>query len=317
MSGLSVKMSNILKKHGRLAAFLLLMLVTFVGFRTLMGGNWQEAMVQWRGRSSVFVFAVVLRLIDLSMDFGLWIWVMRTFRIKLGWRRGFLVYLSAGAGILLPAQLGRFIRSDALARMGVASLADAAKAEVLFLFLSMVGAIALLCGSMAYTIMPLSSVPTTILTVCAVCFLVKPISWVLRYIGIEFPVDFLRWDRAVAIGLIAAFGWFLNGIMLYLLLRGLPGDVQLWQATFIVPSNMLAGVLTGLPGGIGAVEGLMGISLGFLQVPSSHLTLAVGAFRLLTFWMWLPAGWVAFLWVNRIIPKHIVTDPVEGPSHAK
>ena len=56
---------------------------------------------------------------------------------------------------------------------------------------------------------------------------------------------------------------------------------------------------TGLPGGIGATEGILGASLSFRQVPVEHLAVAVAAFRMITFWIWIPVGWLALLALRR------------------
>jgi uncharacterized membrane protein YbhN (UPF0104 family) len=53
------------------------------------------------------------------------------------------------------------------------------------------------------------------------------------------------------------------------------------------------GVATGLPGGIGATEGLLGAGMRLRSVPVEHLAVAVAAFRLITFWVWIPIGWLA------------------------
>jgi uncharacterized membrane protein YbhN (UPF0104 family) len=59
------------------------------------------------------------------------------------------------------------------------------------------------------------------------------------------------------------------------------------------------GVSTGLPGGIGATEGIIGTALSLRNVPMEHLAIAIAAFRLITFWMWIPIGWLALAIVNR------------------
>jgi hypothetical protein len=37
-----------------------------------------------------------------------------------------------------------------------------------------------------------------------------------------------------------------------------------------------------------------------MHIPSEHLVLAVGAFRLITFWIWIPIGWLALGAVRRM-----------------
>jgi uncharacterized membrane protein YbhN (UPF0104 family) len=54
-----------------------------------------------------------------------------------------------------------------------------------------------------------------------------------------------------------------------------------------------------LPGGIGVTEGILGASLRFRSVPVEHLAIVVAAFRLFTFWIWIPIGWLALFALKR------------------
>jgi uncharacterized membrane protein YbhN (UPF0104 family) len=53
------------------------------------------------------------------------------------------------------------------------------------------------------------------------------------------------------------------------------------------------GASSGAPGGVGVTDGLLGASLRWMDVPLEHLALVVLGFRLATFWIWIPLGWVA------------------------
>lgn len=115
----------------------------------------------------------------------------------------------------------------------------------------------------------------------------------------RMPKGFWRRKRVVLVGFLATIGWYVNGTLLYLTVYDLPGNVDYWQALIIAPANQVLGVSTGLPGGIGAVEGLLGVSLSLVEVPKEHLALSVAAFRIVTFWAWLPLGWLALTYINR------------------
>jgi len=39
------------------------------------------------------------------------------------------------------------------------------------------------------------------------------------------------------------------------------------------------------------------------SVPTEHLAIAIAAFRLITFWMWIPIGWIAIGILRKITPK--------------
>ena len=84
-----------------------------------------------------------------------------------------------------------------------------------------------------------------------------------------------------------------------MLVSHLPGNFTLWDALFIAPASSVIGLGTGMPGGIGATEGLLGTALQFNQVPPEHFAMVVGAFRVVTFWIRLPIGWIALTFARR------------------
>ena len=51
------------------------------------------------------------------------------------------------------------------------------------------------------------------------------------------------------------------------------------------------------------MEGFLGVSLRFLEMPPADLAFAVGAYRLATFWVWIPIGWLFLLRVNRWVGR--------------
>ena len=71
------------------------------------------------------------------------------------------------------------------------------------------------------------------------------------------------------------------------------------RQTLEAPRHLL-GAASGMPCGLGVVEGYLGATFHSVHVPGEHLTLAVGAFRLITFWLWIPVGWVALTWLGRL-----------------
>ena len=62
---------------------------------------------------------------------------------------------------------------------------------------------------------------------------------------------------------------------------------------------------------IGATEGLLGASLKVRSVPVEHLAIAVAAFRLVTFWMWIPVGWIAIALLRKQSPEAASLHPEE------
>jgi uncharacterized membrane protein YbhN (UPF0104 family) len=109
----------------------------------------------------------------------------------------------------------------------------------------------------------------------------------------------------LAIILINMAGWIAHGVALHTVVFDLPGDMTLWDSLFFAPGSAVLGVATGLPGGIGATEGLLGASLRFREIPIEYLALAIAAFRLITFWVWIPIGWLALGIINRRLKRPV------------
>jgi len=98
---------------------------------------------------------------------------------------------------------------------------------------------------------------------------------------------------------VQASGWVAHGLAFYVLASGLPGNVGLWDSLFMAPGSAVLGLGSGLPGGLGATEALLGVSLGLKGVPQAHLALGVAAFRIVTFWILLPIGWMGVAFAAR------------------
>ncbi len=287
-------------RYGRLLAFLLLAAVSAYGIWVFFSGDWREALLYWRRGGAVVGIVLTLRLLDLFLDAAVWHRVQRDFGARLPWRRGFLVYLCAYAGLLLPAQLGRVVRADAIVRLGAGGFRGAITAELVLMVLSGIAAMALLAGAMTCVVIPWLAPLAAVIVVFAMLFFFEWLTVLLPKRIAAIPRTYWRQPATFLMAALVAVGWMLVGTSLYMVVRDLPGNLRLWQAWIIAPANLVLGAGTGLPGGIGAVEALLGVSLRMLEVPPAHMAFAVGAFRLLTFWIWIPLGWVALLWVNRL-----------------
>ncbi len=287
-------------RYARLAAFLLLAAVSAYGVSVFFFGDWREALLYWRRGGSVVAIVIVLRLLDLFLDAAIWYRVQWDFGARLPWRQGFLAYMSVYAGLLLPAQLGRVVRADAIVRLGAGGFRGAITAELALMVLSGIAALALLAGAITYVAVPWLAPLAAAIVVFAMLFFFDWVTVLLPKKLAAIPRTYWRRPATFLMAALITVGWMLVGTSFYMVVRDLPGNLQLWQAWIIAPANLVLGAGTGLPGGIGAVEALLGVSLSILEVPPAHMAFAVGAFRLLTFWIWIPLGWIALLWVNRI-----------------
>jgi len=286
-------------KHARTGALLLLVGVTVYGVYAFLTGDPMAAAEFWHDKMGIIPLVFLLACVDVALEATGWMWVYERLGIKAFDSGGVIAYLSGRAGLLLPAQLGRLIRPDAMLRLKRGGLRHCLKAEAVAFVLDSTSVAALLAALLAYQFYPLSA-PIAALAVIAVSlFLGDQIADRLTGTKLELPAAFWwRW-KTLAIIAIEMAGWVAHGAAFYLVIKGLPGDANLWDALFYAPASSVLGVATGLPGGIGATEGFLGASLRLMKIPSEYLVLAVGAFRLITFWLWLPIGWIALAILKR------------------
>ena len=286
-------------KHARTGALLLLVGVTIYGIYAFLTGDPMAAADFWRDKMGIMPLVFLLACADVALEATGWMWVYERLGIKALDSGGVISYLAGRAGLLLPVQLGRLIRPDAMLRLKRGGLRHCLKAEAVAFVLDSTSVAALLAALLAYQFHPLTA-PVAALAVIAVSlFLGDQIADRLTGTKLELPAAFWwRW-KTFAIIVIEMAGWVAHGAAFYLVIKGLPGNANLWDALFYAPASSVLGVATGLPGGIGATESFLGASLRLMKIPSEHLVLAIGAFRLITFWLWLPIGWFALAMLKR------------------
>ncbi len=291
------------KNHVRLVAVLVLLMVCAYGAYELFSGDWRGALSFWSGRLHLLGAALLLHAADISFDCVLWAFVLREFGIRMPVRDTALAFLTGYAGLLLPVQLGRFIRSDSISRLGHGELKTAAKGELVLLFLTGIAALAVLAGIVGFLVFPPLGLLAAMAVMGSALFVAEHASGFLANKLPTMQPGYWWRKRTFVIGMLAGVGWLINGTELYIVVHDIPGNVKLYHTCFMTPANAILGSGTGLPGGVGAIEGLLGVSLSLVDVPTTHLALAVGAYRLVAFWVWIPIGWVAFTIVNRLAPQ--------------
>ena len=77
------------------------------------------------------------------------------------------------------------------------------------------------------------------------------------------------------------------------------GDVRLTQVAVVYLAGAAIGAAAPTPGGLGAVEVALSTGLAAAGMPSAAAVSAVLLFRLATFWLPVPVGWLAFQWLQR------------------
>ena len=103
-----------LDRYARPAAVVVLAVVTIYGVTQFLTGDWSLVSEYWREKVWLIPLVLLLATIDIALEGVGWLWIYRRFRLPLGIGEGAMAYLSSRAGMLLPAQLGRLIRPDAV-----------------------------------------------------------------------------------------------------------------------------------------------------------------------------------------------------------
>jgi hypothetical protein len=301
-------MKNIIIKYTRLTAFVLLAVVTLYGVYRFMIGDWTAVIAYWRGRLTIIPLLAAISVFDVALEGVAWMWVYHRFQIRSFDRGASATFLAGRAGLLLPAQLGRLIRPDAMVKLKRAPLRDCLKAEAVVFILNTISVAALFAGLLVYRVYP-AATPVAVIAVIAVfVYLGNRIGRMLTHTRMKLPKAFWWAWPTMAIILVDMAAWLAHGIALHLVVADLPGNMTLWDSLFFAPGSAVLGVATGLPGGLGATEGLLGASLRLRSVPTEHLALAIAAFRLITFWVWIPIGWLALAVVNRRLSRPVTPE---------
>lgn len=297
-------------RYGRIFAFLLLGIITVYGVFQLMTGDWTDVSAYWENHGEIIPVLVLISVFDVLLECLAWMWVYHRFGVEVFDRVGTLAFLSGRAGLLMPAQLGRLIRPDAMLKQKRTTLSVALKAEAVLFALDAISVVSLLAGLVVYQFYPVAAPAVVLAIIATSMFMGNFVAESLTHTRLHLPAAFW-WKRAtLLIVLVCMAGWVAHGVALHVVVSELPGEMTLWDSLFFGPGSAVLGVATGLPGGIGATEGFLGASLRIRSVPVEHLAIAVAAFRIITFWMWIPIGWVALAILRRMTPA--TAEPTES-----
>jgi hypothetical protein len=285
--------------RSRIAAFVLLGVVTAYGVYQFAGGEWRVALESWRGRISVLPAVLALATLDVGLEAFAAMWVYERFGIRAFDIRGALASLAIRAGLLLPAQLNRLIRPDGFVRLGRGEMTRCLEAEGATFVLDTLSVLSLIAALVAWRWSPIAG-PIAFLAVAAAGLAAGRFAsgW-LEGTRFALPAEF--WWRGSTLGIVAveAGCWLAHGAAFWVLVRGLPGAVGAVEAILGSAVASVLGAVSGAPGGVGVVDGLLGASLHWMEVPGEHMALAVLGFRLASFWLWIPIGWIALVLTRR------------------
>jgi uncharacterized membrane protein YbhN (UPF0104 family) len=201
--------------------------------------------------------------------------------------------------MLLPAQMGRLIRPDAVVRMGLARYGKALRAEATVLTLDVIAILSLIASLFAFLASPWLGPPVLLVVVAGMLVAGNRLALLLKKTRLRMSPGFWwRW-QTFTIALMQMGGWVAHGAALYLLIRPLTPDPTLFTTVLSTSLVSCGASATGIPGGVGVAEGGLGSWLAMVGVPAVHLAAIVSVFRLVTFWIWLPIGWLALIATRR------------------
>lgn len=276
---------------------IILFIVTVLGIRGLFQEDWRSAINLVWSRCGWVALALLIRIIDWMLDFLLWRYMVSQYRIKVDVLESIWMYFTQGAGIILPAQLGRILRAWVLCKKKSVSLLTAVSLELFFLACVFVGGMIVIMvslGTMSGYFLSLCALSFVGLT-CFALVLKLPIFDMFKK-KIIFPE--IKPLSIFLFCLLASVGWFLNGLIFYFILGVSDSTLSLSQVQVLVLGNLFVGILSGIPGGIGLVETTLSISLHWLNVNTIEMIVSVFLFRIITFWLWIPLGWLALFMLH-------------------
>lgn len=290
------------------------------GFVLMMGAallifGWDDAVVVVTRLSLVHIALLcALTLLHYAVRILRWHMLVRANGIRSSFGRNALHLLGGFALTATPGRLGELFRlrwlqretGQSFARLLPAAFADRAieLASMLVLIVAML-ALTSLKTNAVWGLLALAALVVTI--ACRPRMLEACLTGLWRLIGRRKPRLFVKLRRVihdlepimrpavlVPALLIGVLGWAFEGMAFWLLLGWLDLELSLPLATSIFLVSILAGALSGLPGGFGGAEAT-GVALLVLQsIPVESAVLAVLIIRLTTLWFAVLIGMAAF-----------------------
>jgi uncharacterized protein (TIRG00374 family) len=113
-------------------------------------------------------------------------------------------------------------------------------------------------------------------------------------------LDALSQPTRLALGILANLLLTLSYIIAFVAaLESLGAHPALLPAAIVYLAGNAVGSAAPTPGGLGAVEAVLSAGLTAIGVPAHQAIPAVLVFRIATFWLPIPAGWISYLALTR------------------
>lgn len=288
-----------LERHGRSVALFIILVLCVNGIVLFALGDHSAFLDNWRTHAQALGLGVLCAFTTIVLDGLCWALLMRQFGVNMFHRWGACIFLSAYAATLLPLKLGRLIRPDAVGRLKLGGRLPAVQVEGVMLMFEAFGAAALFTSMIAFQLNPWFALFTGLAVTTTLFATAHALSEFLVGTRLALPARFWFTPYTWLLFLLIQIGWLLDGLILFMLLREAPGDLPYNQVLAITLGSLVAGSGSGLPGGVGVVEGLIGVSLALLEIPGAFLAFAITGYRIIALWLWVPMGWVCLILIQR------------------
>ncbi len=308
-------MKNILKKL-IISLFLAVVVYSGVSFFADIDKLWKTLATF---EAKIFLWACLLTCGNYFFRFLKWHFYLTHLDISVAWPRSLGVFLSGLVMSVTPGKIGEVLKayllkcSDGVPMTKTTSVVVAERVTDLIgvLFLALVG-VASFTSARVVVAVGGAAVLVSLVVVSSERLCLGMLSLIARLPRMgsvsEKMKGFYRnmkslvkpWPLFVGC-LLSVFGWSLEALAFFFLLRGFPGlQAELFTAFMVYSVSTAAGALSFLPGGLGVTEGGM-IALILETVKGATRTIAVAAtilIRLATLWFGVAVGLLMMGWMR-------------------
>lgn len=270
----------------------------------------------------VIPYALVLVGISYAVRYVRWSYFLHRLGVHLGRRADVAIFTAGLSMTVSPGKLGEILKSALILEVSGTPVSKTAPAVITERATDGIGmAVWGLLGALAFSYKP--SIPIVFLTITVVGIVVlrsKRLSTLLAdFLGLvpglkrlaPHMADFhnatnqLLAPVPLVIGSVLAFViWFLEIWAVYLIVRGVGATVPFLEIAFIFAVSSIVGLLSMLPGGVGAAEaslaGMFRAVAGLASGPAALVTLII---RLVTLWFAAFLGVLGLAVAQRFITK--------------
>jgi len=293
---------------------LMLFFVLFMGVALAVFG-WEDALVAAQ-QLSLLDFSILFGLASLHylIRAGRWHVLVRTHCLCGSLAQNTLHFFGGFALTATPGRLGELVRLRWLQREVGGPLTQLLPIAIGDRAIELASLLLVILGALAFSNLGTQAIWLLLaITVVLVSIFCQPVLleaivvWVWRLAGRRKPRTLIRGRRIIRdlavimrpvtlipLLLVGALGWILEGTAFWLLLDWLKIELSLAAAVAIFLIAILAGALSGLPGGFGGMESTAVALMVLQSIPAESAVVAVVIIRITTLWFAVLLGIAIF-----------------------